>query len=40
MLFIYTKIKEDILLNNLNIYPIVHSNLTEEEVKMNIRVKV
>ncbi|XP_065659768.1 neuronal-specific septin-3 isoform X2 [Hydra vulgaris] len=34
-----SRIREDIMLNNLNIYPIMHSNLTEEEVKMNNRVK-
>jgi len=29
------RIREDIHLNNLNIYPILHSNLTEDEIKFN-----
>lgn len=33
------RIREDIQLNNLNIYPIMHSNLTEDEIKFNNKVK-
>jgi len=33
------RIREDVQLNNLNIYPIMHSNLTEEEIKFNNKVK-
>lgn len=33
------RIREDIQLNNLNIYPIMHSNLIDEEIKLNNKVK-
>jgi len=33
------RIREDIQLNNLNIYPTLHSNLTEEEIKFNNKIK-
>ena len=34
------QIREDIQLNGLNIYPIIHANLTEEEIKFNNKIKV
>lgn len=33
------RIREDIQMNNLNIYPIMHSNLIDEEIKFNNKVK-
>ena len=32
------RIREDVQLNNLNTYPIMHSNLTEDEIKFNQKV--
>lgn len=32
------RIREDIQLNNLNTYPIMHSNLTEDEIKFNQKI--